>query len=514
VKNPFSVFFRRKESTWLQLIDWVVAVAAIVVFTYFTLAGIINFSASYSEGYSAYIAGHDPATISWYAALNSQPPLFYIVLHYWMGLFGSGVEETRLLSTVFGWITIVFAFLVVRRGFGHRASWLAATLMSLSPLLIQAGGAIQTHMIGLAISFAATYILMVALTQKKFFPWLVYAVLVALGLWSDYATILIWLSHSVWVIYEYRKNRTLMKRWGIAMSLAVVLFLPWVPMLLAAVNEPQQAGYWLEPLSIDKLISTATTSLLYRTASDTTSWLAIGMITLAATIAFMGVRYYKKSGHHERPFFHLILTGVILPIFLVSILTLLPLRYSFPINNAVYLTAFLPLIIAILVTVAHFRRHDLVKRFSLCSLAILLFITGAFRITDIGDRSLESNRQYKIAQILDRIYETRSDATIIARSPFTYYSASLYQSQDYPLFYLHNQNLKKNGVTRPLFDNAKDGTNSSTDFDRVWLIGENRGLVAPPVRHEWNIVYKFTEYDDVTDKPVAYAVYYERTDKQ
>lgn len=513
MKNLFRMFARRHESPWLQLIDWIIVGIAIGLFTYLALPNLLHSSAYFDEGYSAYLAKQNIWTMASYTALDVHPPLYYAALHYWQLLFGDNVATLRLLSVVFGWFAIIFGFLIVRRGFGYRAAWFATFLMALTPLFIRYGSAMRMYTMALAIGLGATYVLMIALSSKKRWPWVIYAILVAAGMWTNYFTALVWASHMAWILYEYRHQRKIVRSWGIAIMGSAILYLPWLPAFLYRAGEVQASGFWIKPLSVDTLVSTITMSTMFRTAASTTGWLVVMVIGLVGIMVVLGWRVHKQLDKQKKPLFRLVATLSSLPIILLAIMSLPPLRPAYTYRYVLFASVLSTILIAIIVTYAQFKRHHTVKKVLLYALAVFVFASGAYQSMAVGNRSLDTNSQNKLSQVVADVYTSKYHAPIIVRSPYSYYVTSLYQNSSYPMYFLYYDKLAKIGSTKPLYDNRQNGVTSSGKFDKVWIVGEDRNSVAKPPVHTWKLIDSYVEYDDVTNKPAAFAAYYERVDK-
>ena len=63
---------------------------------------------------------------------NVNPPLYYILLRWWMDLFGTGAAAVRMLSTIFSLAAVVIFFDVCRLLHGPRIALLSAALMALA----------------------------------------------------------------------------------------------------------------------------------------------------------------------------------------------------------------------------------------------------------------------------------------------------------------------------------------------------------------------------------------------
>ena len=68
---------------------------------------------------------------------DGHPPLYYVVLHFWMRLFGSGDVAVRLLSALFGLAALVLLGLAARRAAGTRAAWAAVLIGAVTPFAVR-----------------------------------------------------------------------------------------------------------------------------------------------------------------------------------------------------------------------------------------------------------------------------------------------------------------------------------------------------------------------------------------
>ena len=88
----------------------------------------------WDEGYSVWFATHPLGQMAALTAQDIHPPLYYALLHGWIGLLGAGPVSLRLLSVLFGVLAIPAIYLAGRRMLTRRAALLAAFLLAISPL--------------------------------------------------------------------------------------------------------------------------------------------------------------------------------------------------------------------------------------------------------------------------------------------------------------------------------------------------------------------------------------------
>src|SRR5437016_11807732 len=68
---------------------------------------------------------------------DGAPPLYYVLLHAWMRLFGTGTVAVRALSGVLGVIALPLTFAAGRRIGGGRTAWAATVIMAASPFAVR-----------------------------------------------------------------------------------------------------------------------------------------------------------------------------------------------------------------------------------------------------------------------------------------------------------------------------------------------------------------------------------------
>jgi mannosyltransferase len=101
------------------------------------------------EGLSVGIADRRIGDIPGALRLDGSPPLYYLLLHFWLGLAGRGEEAARALSLLLALIAVPVAWSGARMLFGERAGWIAAVLAAVNPFLTRY--AVEARMYALVI---------------------------------------------------------------------------------------------------------------------------------------------------------------------------------------------------------------------------------------------------------------------------------------------------------------------------------------------------------------------------
>ena len=89
------------------------------------------------ETFSVWLANQSVVDmLEWIVKIDQHPPLYYLLLHYWIAHFGDTPYYVRLLSVLFGVATIPIIYLIGKRMSGVMMGLAAAVLLALSPFNI------------------------------------------------------------------------------------------------------------------------------------------------------------------------------------------------------------------------------------------------------------------------------------------------------------------------------------------------------------------------------------------
>src|SRR5512147_356101 len=112
------------------------------------------------EGNSARIAERSLQLITEGAAGDIHPPLYYYLLHFWRGVFGSSEFALRSLSAILGVLLVGLTFLIGRKAFSAGVGLLAALVVAINPFQIYYSQEARMYMLLAVIGAAATFFLL------------------------------------------------------------------------------------------------------------------------------------------------------------------------------------------------------------------------------------------------------------------------------------------------------------------------------------------------------------------
>ena len=278
---------------------WIVFASTIVITFVGGLIIGLHQSMWFDESFSVLLATKSVGQLVHLTSIDVHPPLYYLLLKGWGSLFGWGDLAMRSLSVLFTAGALAVGGLLIRKMFNARVAIYAMILVMLAPLITRYGFEVRMYSMASFIGISATYALYAAwkskgVTQRK---WLiVYAFLVAAGLWTLYTIALLWIAHVVWIGYMALRRRSRVKQlvpYIVAYACAGLAFIPWMPVFKAQLSNGA-LGPIVEPLKLDQLIGIFSFNTVYQPTAQVT------VIQTAILLAVTGVFIWAVRRAHKQ----------------------------------------------------------------------------------------------------------------------------------------------------------------------------------------------------------------------
>ena len=192
------------------------------------------------EALSVNIARLPIGSITGALKLDGHPPLYYVLLHAWLSLFGDGPVAVRAFSGVWSLALFPVVWVAARRLGGHKVAVFAVALLALSPFAIRYGT--ETRMYAMVSVLALVGWLLVddALRKPTRGRLAAIAVVVGLLLWTHYWAMWLLVAGGIALVVHglraRRDGRADDQSATVSVLAAFVIgglaFLPWLPTLL------------------------------------------------------------------------------------------------------------------------------------------------------------------------------------------------------------------------------------------------------------------------------------------
>jgi mannosyltransferase len=215
---------------------------------------------------------------------DGSPPLYYLLLHVWIGWFGQGDYAVRSLSAVFGVLTLPLAWRLTRQLAGRRTAQAVLLLLATSPFAIRYSD--ETRMYALMVLLTVLLAMAVRQVLRRPGVWPVVAVALttaALALTHYWGFYLLAVVVVLALVLVRRRRGPALRLLG-GMVVGGLLFLPWVPFFLvqmAHTGTPWagRGGLQVFPVALGA----------WRGGNDTWAWVLGVLQVLLIAVALLAV---------------------------------------------------------------------------------------------------------------------------------------------------------------------------------------------------------------------------------
>lgn len=353
--------------------------------------------------------------------LTFEPPVYYILLHYWIKVFGTSEIAARSLSLLgFALATVVVISWSEKLFNKHWLSWFTPLLFFTNPMLLYYAFEIRTY--GWYIFFAV--LALYAYSQSR---WRLWVVATIFGFYTHTYFLFLFAAQGIhWAIlhrHKLTKPFTLIREPAVASSLlALSTMVPWMIRVLREAATLKQSWYF--PVNINLIRSVLGNMYLGYEGTPWYLWGFTAPLSLVLLMVFF-IAVYKKSTRARNTIF---LFSAIIPLTIVIgasfIKPLFVNRYLISVTIAeVFLIA---------LAIEAIKNRFLQKIFAVC---FLLFALGF---------NVWYPSQHAKLNIRSTIQEVNAlkgkDDVILAQSPLIFFETIYYADKGSRVFLYNPQN--------------------------------------------------------------------------
>ncbi|MFM9381818.1 hypothetical protein [Pseudomonas sp. UV AK001] len=205
----------------------------------------------YDEAYSLVLARETPARIWALTALDVHPPLYYVLLHYWVLLWGEGALPARALSALVDVGTVLLCIKLMSLIATRRATWMAAVLLALLPISVRYSQEARMYtLLGFWLMGATVALVCWCNSPGRMRYPVIYVLLMTAAFYTHYLAALCVLTHWLFWWRSHRQESLVLSagRWVMANGAIVLLFIPWLPSVFDQLAGKPYFG-WIEPFT-------------------------------------------------------------------------------------------------------------------------------------------------------------------------------------------------------------------------------------------------------------------------
>lgn len=398
------------------------------------------------------------------------PPLYYIILHWWIRLFGISEFSVRFPSAIFGFISIFMIYKIGSQLFDMDVGKLSSLLMTFSLFHIQYSQEARTYSLSVLLTLLSIYFFIKLLKKINNRNLIGYVLSSILLMYSHIYGLFIIIAQNIYFILlsllSKEDEKINVKSWLFIQSILILLFMPWTNIFIDQVLKVQK-GYWIE---------TPTPSSIFDSFKEYSSGSGLLLLIFLMLLSFSLISYKRRQGSMERGYFFkslgsnywkiqlsdthkvsLLLIWLIIPIILPFIIS----QFSQSIYFTKYTIVASPAFYLIIAKGMNKMRSNYVKSLMISIVIVLSSISIGRYYTDI-----HKEQWREVAKHID-MHAGNEDLLLINPSycmtPFNYYSTNdLLVKEGFPE---KEKQINEENITE-LRETVKK-------YDRVWLILSN-----------------------------------------
>jgi mannosyltransferase len=192
------------------------------------------------EGLSIGIARHAFFDIPGVLREDGSPPLYYMLLHFWVELFGTKESATHALSLIFSTLTIPVGLWTGWKLFGRWTGIVTGVLCAANPFLTAYAQETRQYSLVVLLSLLCTSFFLFVFVQRerKYLPFFAVSLVALLytHLWSAFFVLAVGVT-ILWLMWRQRgERREIFRDALLGFGGAFLLYLPWLPTALYQVK--------------------------------------------------------------------------------------------------------------------------------------------------------------------------------------------------------------------------------------------------------------------------------------
>lgn len=239
------------------------------------------------EAFSVSVAKLDFLGIIKGTAKDLHPPLYYLLLHFWIKLFGISEFTIRFMSVIFGVFTVFMVYKIGAQIFSKDAGLLSALLIALSIFNIFYSQEARMYSLMAMLTLISLYYFIMLFQKRDAGVSIGYIFSTVFLIYTHVYGLFIVIAQNIYVLLlllVLRKQSKLNFRgWAYLQFLIVLLFSPWIYVLITQIIRIE-SNFWIPVPHIKKLIGP------FITYSG-----SIPLFLLFVILSFFSILGYKKN---------------------------------------------------------------------------------------------------------------------------------------------------------------------------------------------------------------------------
>jgi mannosyltransferase len=210
------------------------------------------------EGYSIMFAKLNLFQLIEEIAKDVHVPFYYMILHYWINLFGDSEFSVRFPSVIFGLLAILMTYRVGSLVFDKHVGLLSSLILALSIFHIHYSQDARMYSLMAFMTLTSMYFF-IRLTQEGGFGASIgYIISSALLIYTHYFGLFIVIVQNTYMatlfLLQRESPQMNLRKWIFLQITLILLFVPWVAILVKQILRVK-SGFWIPEPAFETLVN-------------------------------------------------------------------------------------------------------------------------------------------------------------------------------------------------------------------------------------------------------------------
>jgi mannosyltransferase len=193
----------------------------------------------FNEAIATGIASHSLSATLGVLRHGGSSPLYYVLLHFWIDMFGSGESATHAFSLLLGLVSIPVGMWAGWSLFGRRAGMFAAVMFAFNSYLTRYAQETQPYELLVLLGLLATagFLHGFVYGRRRFL--FLFAISLALMLYTQGSAAFFWVGAAAALVPVHLAaddRRRILRDGALSFGAAAILYLPWLPTFIYQVT--------------------------------------------------------------------------------------------------------------------------------------------------------------------------------------------------------------------------------------------------------------------------------------
>jgi len=163
---------------------------------------------------------------------DTHPPLYFLLIHFWMKVFGDNAMGVRVFSALMGIFAIFLAYQVTKYLFNGDAAIFSALFVSLAAFSVRYSQEARAYALIMVLGLSAWLFILRFQKYKKTKDIFLFALLSSLGIYVHYFFIFIVVAQFLYFTIAHKREKDLLDKFYLAFFCILLSLFPWFRLLV------------------------------------------------------------------------------------------------------------------------------------------------------------------------------------------------------------------------------------------------------------------------------------------